>query len=320
LCACAAAAVCTVAALPAGAQPASLGRAVVHERTGKALEVVIDGVASGAAPWEGPLEAGPHVVFGRSATLTTAKRSFVVTAGASTDVELVAIPRASGPPSRPPPAAPTPAAEAPSPRAPEPPGKPAGVGPYGGVLLQLLFEPDGTHSDVCSAPFVTGCSVGAPIGGGILGYVGYEAGLVGVDALIGFQGDGAGIRAKVQTTHVGGSVPSLGFLAALRARIAWHGPSIGVRLAPGFGFAYRDIGSIGSNVKSVSYVAPAVTLEGALDFRIGGSVMLSFGLMFWGENAGDDVKIQVPPLTVPIHPVRSTQAFVLPTIGLEFGP
>jgi hypothetical protein len=194
------------------------------------------------------------------------------------------------------------------------------VGLYGGALLQLLFEPDGTHTDVCSAPFVTGCSIGAPIGGGIMGYVGYAHGPLGVDALVGFQGDGAGIRAKVQTTSVGGSVPSLGFLAALRARIAWRGPSFGVRLSPGFGFAYRDIGSIGSNVKSVSYVAPAVTLEGALDFRIGGSVMLSLGLMFWGENAGNDVKIQVPPLTMPVHAVRGLQAFVLPGIGLEFGP
>jgi hypothetical protein len=308
---------------PASAEPLSLGRATIHERTGRELDLVIDGVACGAAPWEGTLEEGPHIVFGRSSTLTTARRSFTVTAGGSTDVELVAVPRAAlrGAASEtralpPPPAPPKEPASASA----EPQGKPPGVGLYGGALLQLLLEPDGTHSDFCSAPFVTGCSVAAPIGGGIMGYVGYAHGLVGVDALLGFQGDGAGIHAKVQTTSVGGSVPSLGFLGALRARIAWHGPSIGLRLSPGFGFAYRDIGSVGSNTKSVSYVAPAFTLEGAVEFRIGGSVMMSLGLMFWGENPGNDVNIKVPPLTVPVHPVRTTQAFFLPSIGLEFGP
>jgi hypothetical protein len=173
---------------------------------------------------------------------------------------------------------------------------------------------------VCSQPFVTTCQIGAPLGGGLMGYFGYGAGPVGVDALLGVQADATSLNARIQTTTLSGSVPRVAFLGALRAHLAWRGPVIGASLAPGFGFAYRDIGFIGSSVKSVSYVAPAATLEAAIHLRLGGSAMLSLGLMFWGENAGNGATIKVPPLTTPVHAVRTTQVFLLPELGLEFGP
>jgi hypothetical protein len=153
-----------------------------------------------------------------------------------------------------------------------------------------------------------------------MGYFGYTAGPIGVDALLGLQADATSLNAKIQTVTLSGSVPRLAFLGALRAHLAWHGPAVGASLAPGVGFAYRDIGFIGSSAKSVSYVAAAATLEAALHLRVGGSAMLSLGLMFWGENAGNGATIQVPPLTAPVHAVRTTQVFLLPEVGLEFGP
>src|ERR1700742_1837997 len=91
-------------ASPRGAHAPSLGTVSIHERGRQPIELVVDGVDCGPAPWQGTLEAGKHDVFGRSGTLTTARRSFVVTGGGSTDVEVVAVPRASG--SRPLPPAP----------------------------------------------------------------------------------------------------------------------------------------------------------------------------------------------------------------------
>lgn len=303
----------TVAAGPVQAQPPpSLGQVSIHERASRPIELVVDGVDCGPAPWEGTLEAGPHEVFGRSGALTTPRRSFVVTAGGAVDIVLAAVPRAAAPLPPPIPAPPSASRSATA-------DETSDRGPYGGVLAQLLLEPGGTGSDACSAPLVTGCSTGAPLGGGLLGYAGYQDGAIGLDALFGFQADATSINAKVQTQTLAVTVPRLGVLGALRAHLAWHGP-IGLSLAAGVGAAYRDIGFVGSSVESVSYFAPAVTLEGAVHVRVGGAAMLSLGLMFWGENAGNGATIKAPPLTTPVHVARSTQAFVLPTLGLEFGP
>jgi hypothetical protein len=195
-----------------------------------------------------------------------------------------------------------------------------GVGVFGGVIAHVSLEPGGTGTDVCSAPQLTGCSTSAPVGGGLLGYVGYAADPVGVDVLFGFQGDAAGMSGKVQTSSLSLTVPRIGGIAAVRARLAWHDPSFGLSLAAGVGGALRDIGVIGIGVNSVTYFSPAITVEGAAHFNVGGAAAFSVGLMFWAENAGNDATLKPPPLTTPVHVVRSTQAFVFPFLGLEFGP
>ncbi len=186
-------------------------------------------------------------------------------------------------------------------------------------MAHLLFEPGGTGSDVCSTPGITACSTSAPVGGGLMGYVGYEADPVGVDVLFGFQGYAAGMSGKVQTKSLSLTVPSIGGIGAVRGRLAWRTSSIGLSLAAGVGGALRDIGVIGIGVNSVSYFSPAITIEGAAHFRFGGSAF-SVGLMFWGENAGNGATLKPPPLTTPVHVARSTQAFLFPFLGLEFGP
>lgn len=66
------------------------GRLSVKEKSGKAIRVIVDGVDVGEAPWTGEVDAGPHEVGGRSATLAAAPEKVTVERGKTRDVELVA--------------------------------------------------------------------------------------------------------------------------------------------------------------------------------------------------------------------------------------
>jgi hypothetical protein len=304
-----------------------VGRVAVHERGQRPLTLVVDGVECGTTPWEGVLEEGPHQAYAYStqAALATPVVGFTITAGAAAEVELVAVPRA---PAALAPAPPSPAAAPPrgaARRAPKADGSEAEadrpqIGAYGGFAVQLLLEPSGTHSDICATSGVSDCTTSAPIGGGLFAYAGYMVDPVGIDAMVGLQVDGAGAKGKVLGMAASLTIPRVGGVFAVRARLAWRGPSFGASLAAGVGAAVRDVIFIALSVDSKTYVAPGIVLDGALHARFGHGTALSFGLMLWGENAGSNFTQKVNPLTTPVHVVSSTQFYALPYVGIEFGP
>jgi hypothetical protein len=91
-------------------------------------------------------------------------------------------------------------------------------------------------------------------------------------------------------------------------------------LSGGLGAALREVAFIALGVDSKSYLAPAVTVEGAAHVRFSPTLALSFGLLVWAENAGNSVLVQAAPLPAPRHIVSGTQIFVSPTVGIELGP
>jgi hypothetical protein len=296
-----------------GPPPLDVGHVVITERSRQPLSVSVDGVECGKTPWEGNLEVGNHEVTASSASFSAAPRTFSVARGATVAVELVAAPRS------PPWAQTVRPAPAPTP-APVPAPSNDDSGPYGGVLLHLLFEPGGAGTDICSAPDVTGCSVSDPMGGGLFAYAGYMVHPIGIDALVGFQVDASQAHATVETTSDSVAVPRVGGLFAVRARWTANARAVRFSVGVGVGGAARAIGNIGGGDESASYFAPAITADLALAFPITPAVALSLGLFFWGENAGSDATVEASPLTAPIHVVASTQTFFLPFLGLEFGP
>lgn len=191
---------------------------------------------------------------------------------------------------------------------------------YGGFLLHATFEPGGLKGNICSVQGVTQCSTSAPVGGGLLGTFGYMMDPIGIDALFGVQADAAGVKATADGQTASVVIPRIGGIFAARARLAWQNPAVRLTAAGGVGFAFRSIGLIAEGLDTTTYLAPAITLEGALHLRITKTTALSLGLLFWGENAGHGQQLQVKPLTTTVVVVRSTQAFLLPFIGIEVGP
>jgi hypothetical protein len=195
-------------------------------------------------------------------------------------------------------------------------------GAYGGVIVHLTLEPGGVNGDACSVPGITQCSTSSPVGGGFVAYAGYMVDPIGIDALFGVQADVSTVTATAQGQTGTVVVPRVGGISALRARLQGQTSAARFVLAAGVGVAFRDVGLVAGGLDTVTYWAPAVTLEGSARLRISGSTAFSLGLLFWGENAGDGVNLQVKakPLMTTVHALRSTQAFFLPFIGMEFGP
>jgi hypothetical protein len=306
---------------PAAGEPAALdvGHIAITERSHRSLRVVVDGVELGTTPWEGDLEVGAHRIAGDSATFVAAPQIVTVVRGGAVVVELVAAPRAVTTGLLAERLAPAASATAAAPPEPAVDGS-RDSGVYGGMLLNLVFEPGGAGTDICSAPEVTGCTVSDPFGGGIFAYGGYGVRPIGIDGLVGFQIDASQAHATVQGTSDSVAVPRVGALFAIRAR--WSAYARGVRFSVGAGVggAARGIGNIGGGTESASYFAPAITADVALAIPVTAAVALSIGFFFWGENAGNDATVEASPLTMPVHVVASTQTFFLPFVGLEFGP
>ena len=206
-------------------------------------------------------------------------------------------------------------------------GSPAALAPitrgaYGGVIVHMTLEPGGVNGDACAVPGITQCSTSSPIGGGFVGYAGYMVDPIGMDALFGVQADVSTVTATAQGQTATVVVPRVGGVFALRARLQGQTSAARFVLAAGVGVALRDVGLVAEGLDTVTYWAPAVTLEGSARLRISGSTAFSLGLLFWGENAGNGVLLEVKakPIMTTVHGLRSTQAFFLPFVGMEFGP
>jgi hypothetical protein len=206
-------------------------------------------------------------------------------------------------------------------------------GGCGGLLVDASFEPNGVHGDLtppCS-PQAAGCTASAPVGVGLLGYAGFMSGVVGLDALFGLQADSGSTTLPMSAD---GTTPRLtlargGAVAALRARLAWQTPGVRFTLAGGLGAAVRAVrivknGSVfdlfTGGSQETTYAAPAITIEGSVNWRVAPSTALSLGLIFWGENAGSGVLLGAQPLTGEVRALSGTQAFLMPFLGVELGP
>jgi hypothetical protein len=205
-------------------------------------------------------------------------------------------------------------------------------GGYGGLLMDASFEPGGVHGDLTPPCVqVTSCTASTPVGLGLLGYAGFMSGAVGLDALFGLQSDDG---SATLAAPAGGSATRLtvargGAIAALRARLAWQSSDVRLTLAGGLGAAVRAVRVVPNGTifdlftggsQEATYAAPAITIEGSAHWRVAAGTALSLGLIFWGENAGNRVLVGAEPLTGNVRVVSGTQAFLMPFLGLEFGP
>jgi PEGA domain len=207
-------------------------------------------------------------------------------------------------------------------------------GGYGGVLVDGSFEPDGVHGDFtppCS-PQAAGCTASSPVGFGLLGYAGFISGVVGLDALFGLQADSG--NTTLPAAAPAGSTTRLtlargGAVGALRARLAWQAPGVRLTLAGGLGAAVRAVRIVQNGTlfdlftggsQEATYAAPAITVEGAVHWRVASGTALSLGLLYWGENAGSGILVGAQPLTGNVRAVSGTQSFFMPFLGVELGP
>jgi hypothetical protein len=268
--------------------------------------IAVDGRVVGRTPYRGLLPAGPHTLRISETGFDTFEKTIFVTPGGETRERVTLGPAST--------------------EAGASEGGEGRSGVFGGIMANLLFEPGGTHSDVCATPGITNCSSSDPVGGGIIAHLGYAAGPTGIDALAGLALDASSVRATAEGVSAQLTVPRAGGIFAVRGRVAWDaGPwqnpaALRLVLSGGLGAALREVAFIALGVDSKSYLAPAVTVEGAAHVRFSPTLALSFGLLVWAENAGNSVLVQAAPLPAPRHIVSGTQIFVSPTVGIELGP
>jgi hypothetical protein len=194
-------------------------------------------------------------------------------------------------------------------------------GIYGGVALAGAFVPGGSGNELefrCTQLGAESCETPSPVGGGLMGFVGYSWNPVGLELVLAGLGDVASQKATM-TGKVGPNVnPALGkpareetFLfvraggsAAIRARVQIQTEAFRVALAGGFGASYkvlnmtRDVEATdGSGLRSVPYVqtgvtyfSPAVTGDLSVQLRVSSTMAIALGTSLWIENAGSDVR------------------------------
>jgi hypothetical protein len=265
-------------------------------------KVLVDGHVVGDGAFHGTVPPGPHVfrvTRDGSPPVEPYEKRVVLSSGQAFEELVTLVPR-------------------------EPPAAPSRqertAGPYGGVALSLLFQPDGTHNDICSTSGITHCSTSPPFGGGVNVRVGYAVDPLGIEAFLGFQVDGASVQGTVQGVSATLTIPRIGGQFALRARFALTTPQLRWTLAAGLGAAFRELAFLSlTGVDSQTYLAPAVSLETTVHARFSPTLAFSLGLSMWAENGGD-IALQAKPLTVPVNVIRSTQLMILPLVGIEFGP
>jgi hypothetical protein len=138
--------------------------------------------------------------------------------------------------------------------------------------------------------------------------------------------------------------------AAIRARASFQNRIVRGTFAGGLGFSYRQMfmerkatatdASLGTEhyvPDSVGYVSPAVTAEATVQWRMSPTLALALGLQMWADNASMGGSNSVPPKsgeglanpstmsftaipTPGYHYATGPQVFLLPYLGLQFGP
>jgi PEGA domain len=232
---------------------------------------------------------------------------------------------------------------------------------YGGVGLMGAVGVGGQGTELetnCNTLGAASCETPSATGGGLFGYVGWTWNPVGFELFLVGLGDQtkqvAHFTGRGTMAQLPASLPSrdetfqfigAGGGAALRARASFQNRVVRGSLAGGVGFAYREIflnhdvaatdGS-GANAsyspKNVGYASPAISVEGAIQIRVGATIGIAVGLQLWADNASIAGSNSVPPAQghvlsngVPIptpayHLASGPQILLLPFVGIQFGP
>jgi PEGA domain len=188
-------------------------------------------------------------------------------------------------------------------------------GLYTGVGIYGTVSPTGLYSTMDTKCGKDGlgavCSNGSPIGGGLLGHIGYHWNPVGLELFM--MGGYDNTRHKATFDGVGTlsanrlavgvareeafTVHRYGGLAALRARATVQGELIRFSVAGGIGASYkrlalvREAKSLVNNQTdkygpdSVGYLSPAVAVDVSLGIRITPTKTAFLGVLFTAENA-----------------------------------
>ena len=182
------------------------------------------------------------------------------------------------------------------------------VGPYGGLSLlgsTQIVGPDNTVTKSCSLLGASDCEGSFPLGGALLGYLGYMWNPVGLEIFGGAMYDQSTPRANYDGVVAPGSNPVLtgparveqfgffraGALGSARVRVMADGPVLRYGAAFGVGFAYRSMFMLrrtrtqnGQNLSdrhlsdSDSVLSPALNVELFGQWRISATTALTFGV------------------------------------------
>jgi len=250
-------------------------------------------------------------------------------------------------------------------------------GIYGGVGVLGLFGVGGMGTELetgCDTLGAVSCNTPAPVGGGVFGYGGWTWDPVGFELMV-----GGGVDTVQQTAHFTGlsqsgtpipaasparneafTIVRAGGLGAVRARATFQGSVIRATFAGGIGLSYHTLwmkrdatttqeqpalsNTYSVNPGTVAYVSPALSLEGAVHFRVGETTAIALGLEVWADNAsvtGTNAAPGAQPLplvnpnanpnapssgniqpipTPSYHLATGPQVFLGPFLGLQFGP
>jgi hypothetical protein len=237
-------------------------------------------------------------------------------------------------------------------------------GVYGGLGIGPMFGVGGQGTDLetgCSTLGASSCDTPEPLGGVLFGYVGWTWNPVGFELML-----GGGADTVQQTAHFDGNAgpnapPSanpprdekftyvrFGGLVAVRARATFQGRLWRGTVAGGLGASYRgmvmkrDTTATDGRTESyapqslVSYLSPALSVEGAFQFRVAPTFALALGLEMLADNAPASASVpsdlsqkhqlspqtnQPAPIPTPAYHLASgPQVFIGPFLGIQFGP
>jgi hypothetical protein len=320
---------------------------VLHTSDGKGL-ITVDGVAAGEGAYSGDVTSGEHTFSVTRDGFKPATKT--VTLGANetwaetVTLEPIAVTVTT-----------TTSGERPY------------EGIYGGFGLAGALGVGGQGTELetnCDTLGATSCDTPSPTGGALFGYVGYTWNPVGFEVML------AGIADQTQqeahfngTGGTSGNLPfsdpardekfnfvRVGGIGAIRVRASTQGRLWRLTAAGGVGVSYRQLwmarratatdgsGRIdGYFPSSEGYASPALTLEGAFQYRLSQTIAISVGLEMWADNASIGGDVDSPPspghaLVAPGNPTPAPiptpeyhyatgpQVFLLPFIGMQFGP
>jgi hypothetical protein len=303
--------------------------------------IYLDGVVKGEGTFKGDVAPGPHsVVVSRDGyqrfekTLTLTERQ--------TWAETVTL------------------TQTPSANAGQGEAEHAYQGLYGGFGLAGLFGVGGMGTELetnCTTLGAGSCSTPNAVGGGAFGYIGYTWDPVGFEFLLGGMVDQAKQTATFAATPTASTATispaadpartesfsflRIGGVAAIRARVAFQSHLLRGTLSAGPGVSYRlmqmerdaTATSTGKALDKyvpdpVSYVSPAISADGSLQFRLSPTVAIAVGVTFLADNASIAGNSSVAPapgrnplIPTPGYNIASgPQVFIGPFLGMQFGP
>lgn len=241
-------------------------------------------------------------------------------------------------------------------------------GLYGGFGLTGLFGVGGEGTDLdtsCGNLGASTCDTAQPAGGGLYGYVGWTWDPVGFELMLAGSADTVDETAHFTTTGPNSTSPlafpprdekftfaRVGGLTAIRVRATLDGRIVRATIAGGVGLSYKKLlmkrdatTTDGTNRvdafsptadTSVSYLSPAITIEGAAQIRVTPTVAFTAGLLLWADNAsiwgsnstpaspgrflGAANQTPVAIATPAYHLATGAQVFIGPFLGMAFGP